>query len=516
MRKIPVFKAERDANLTQQIQANCSVAYAAPVFLAKDVSPISEAKIQKLIAAKGKESLDLFPLDCIMVSTGWNLNDDVFDVAETWAARETPEDKPLNYEHKCNDIIGHIVSSCPVDEDYVVIESQNKDGVVTAVEDLPPKFHILASSVLYKIWSDEKLQERMDKILAEIPEHKWFVSMEALFSNFDYAMITPSGQQIVVARNKETAFLTKHLRAYKDETTGKYGSGYYEGNKIGRLIRNFTFSGKGLVLKPANPESVIFASQPTEFAGKTFASYEQIFDNSKTVGYINNVSGSNQPKQESDKMSVTVEQLQAELASAKKQIDSVVAENATLKNETTDKLKAQVTSLNTDVKTRDEQLVVKANEVAELTKKLDASAKDAAAIKAELDKANVELAKVKAAELETNRISSLVSAGVDKVEAKELFDMTSAMSDEQFTKYVAKTKAAKEAAAKAAPVVPVVKAEETTPAPKVEDLNNVTPSNEPALATSGVDSNKTNNVRMNISAAFKASKGLPVTTTEKK
>lgn len=491
---IPIFRHERDANLAERIQANCSVAYYAEASFTKEIAIASaDDKIKKLMSTRANTLIDdLYKIDCIMVSTGWNKNDDVFDRGETWAARLSPEDKPLNFEHKGNDIIGHIIACSPVDLDYKIISESTKEGVAIAVEELPEKYHILTSSVLYKIWQDTKLQERMDKIIAEIPKNEWFVSMEAIFSNFDYALITPKGEHIIVARNSETAFLTKHLRAYG-------GTGVYNGNKVGRLIRNIVFCGKGLVRNPANPDSIIFASQPEEFVGKSFATYQQFLDNSNTTGYINIVTGSNQPIQERTQMSVTVEQLQAKLDSTQKQVETLVAENATLKNETTDKLKAQVSTLSTDVKTRDEQLVAKATEISELNKKLEASAKEVEKIKAELDAAKAEVAKTKAAELKTNRISSLVSAGVEKAEAEELFDMTSAMSDEQFTKYVAKTKAAK--------VTPVVSTETTPVVPTPEDLNDVTPSNEPALATSGVNSDKVDAARKNISAAFKSYNG---------
>ena len=53
-----------------------------------------------------------------------------------------------------------------------------------------------------------------------------------------------------VPREESSAFLTKHLRSYG-------GSGKYEDYRVGRLLRNLSFSGKGLVSKPANPRSVI-------------------------------------------------------------------------------------------------------------------------------------------------------------------------------------------------------------------------------------------------------------------
>jgi len=62
----------------------------------------------------------------------------------------------------------------------------------------------------------------------------------------------------VLARSEESSFLTKHLRAYG-------GTGEYEGYKLGRLLKGFYFSGKGLVEKPANPRSIIFSKDVNPF-----------------------------------------------------------------------------------------------------------------------------------------------------------------------------------------------------------------------------------------------------------
>jgi hypothetical protein len=93
----------------------------------------------------------------------------------------------------------------------------------------------------------------MTKILSEIEEGKWYVSMECLFAGFDYALSNEDGNKKILARDEESAFLTKHLRSYG-------GTGEYEGYKIGRALKNISFSGKGLVSKPANPRSVILKS----------------------------------------------------------------------------------------------------------------------------------------------------------------------------------------------------------------------------------------------------------------
>jgi hypothetical protein len=184
--------------------------------------------------------IDLYYIKSILVSTGWNKNDDVFDNQSTWAARDTPEDKQFNFMHNENDIIGHITGS------YVV----DKEGNKIEAEEAPQEFDIVTEAVLYNSWTDPENRDRMQQIIAEMEEGKWFVSMECLFAGFDYALLDEGGNGKVLARNEDSSFLTKHLRAYG-------GSGEYENYKIGRSLREISFSGKGLVSKPANPRSII-------------------------------------------------------------------------------------------------------------------------------------------------------------------------------------------------------------------------------------------------------------------
>ena len=61
----------------------------------------------------------------------------------------------------------------------------------------------------------------------------------------------------ILARNNETSYLTKYLRAYG-------GMGQHEQYKIGRVLRNITFTGKGFVDKPANEDSIIFSKNLIE------------------------------------------------------------------------------------------------------------------------------------------------------------------------------------------------------------------------------------------------------------
>ncbi len=240
MKEFPIFKAEIQDGLRDKIISNLSISSTCDLEIC-DPFLIKNALRS---TAENKNQVDLHYLKSILVTTGWNKNDDVFDKAEVWVAKSTPSDKPFNYEHDQSQIIGHI-TGCKViaDDGSDIIEE-------LPIDELPSKFHILTSAVLYKFWEDPKKQEMMNNIIEGIAKKEWFVSMEAIFTNFDYA-IEDGASSKVVARNEKTAFLTKHLRAYG-------GNGIFNNVKIGRVLKNIVFSGKGLVRKPANPESVIF------------------------------------------------------------------------------------------------------------------------------------------------------------------------------------------------------------------------------------------------------------------
>lgn len=245
MNKITIYKAEEQLGLAEKIAKACSIAYSSSIEVG-DLPPGLDIKdLPNLVKAEKID--DLHPLRSLYVSTGWNLNYDVFHPLETWAARATPKDKRVNLQHVETDIIGHTTSAEVFNDDGDLIQDN------TAVAALPESFHIYNNFVLYKYWADQDLQARIEKIIAQIYQKKWFVSMECVFDDFDYAIIEPDGVQKVVKRNEVTAFLSAHLRAYG-------GTGTYENRKIGRLMRNMVFVGKGLVLKPGNPKSKIFAN----------------------------------------------------------------------------------------------------------------------------------------------------------------------------------------------------------------------------------------------------------------
>lgn len=357
---------------------------------------------KKVTAKANPDQLDLYYLDAILVSIGWNKNDDIFDKNETWAARNTPVDKQFNYMHDEKDIIGHITSSQVIGEDNNPYEG----------DEPPDKFHILVQSVIYNHWSDEFLQERINKIFTEIELGKWFVSMECLFPNFDYGIVTPDGEQKVIARSEETSFLTKHLRRYG-------GTGEYKGHKIGRLLRNFTFSGKGLVDEPANPDSIILSSVQ-DFSG-TKASIK-ILGKNMTDELQTLTKQLEDAKAENKALAETIAGFEKQ--NFESTIAGVKAENDTLKNDvaslktTIDELQNVIASVKKDCEDKD-TLIAQAKE-------------HAVSLETSLAQANAEIEQSKADKITSDRINKLIVSGVEETEAKAIASKFVSTTDEIF------------------------------------------------------------------------------------
>lgn len=218
------------------------------VDLAKTLSTVQT--VEELL---GQKQPDLALIVAILVSTGWNLNDDIFTPEEVWKAKSSPLHKPMNDNHDAEKIIGHIVRS----------RALNKDGEeITSIDDRPNEFDIEVAGVLYRAFPE--LSDRIDEILAKAKTGDIFVSMEAWFPDFAYGIIDPkTGETKVIDRNETTAFLTKHLRVHG-------GSGQYQGFKIGRVLKNIIFGAQGFVDEPANPESVIKVAANKVAASRVF------------------------------------------------------------------------------------------------------------------------------------------------------------------------------------------------------------------------------------------------------
>jgi hypothetical protein len=382
-----IYAQEISDGLSERIKSDTTIAYCSQAVLTTEKNSIKRL-IDKVKASSNPNQIDLYYIKSILVSTGWNKNDDVFDPQQTWAARSTPEDKQFNLMHNENDIIGHITGS------YVVDQDGNKIGA-TENDAAPSQFDIVTEAVIYNSWTNPENRERMSKIISEIEQGKWFVSMECLFAGFDYSVKDTSGQTKVVARSEDSAFLTKHLRAYG-------GTGEYEGYQIGRLLRDISFSGKGLVSRPANPRSIILDSS------KAFSVNEEQTISNVSEGEVN--------------MSENIEEKQLDTAPVVEEAVQVVAEEVKIENNTSE--------LEAALAAKDTEIQAYASKVATLEETL-------ANLEKELAGLNDEMKNMKKKEKDRDRKGQLVSAGFEETEADEVLPLHDALDDSAFEAIVA-------------------------------------------------------------------------------
>ena len=402
---IKAYAAEINDGLADAILDNISIAYQS---VAQPYEP-AQADVERAEflakANSNPDQFDLYYLNSVLVSTGWNRNDDVFDYKETWSARNTPEDKPFNYMHDEADIIGHITGNCVV-----------SDGKIMAadLQEPPKKFDIITSAVLYKSWSDEERAERTSKLISEIEQGKWFVSMECLFAGFDYAVVSPKGEHNIVTRDEASAWLTKHLKSYG-------GEGEYEGYKLGRLLRNVSFSGKGLVSKPANPASIILKNDVNPFESKASYSIQE-----SSIWEMNNMANENLLEQQ-------VEELKSQLANAREEAEAAKDKISRQKDE---EIKTQVDALEASISEKDEAVQASADELKAIQKTVAELEEKLVAKDVELTEA---LEKIEAHEAEVKtmaRRAALIQAGLEGEAIDTALEKFAEASDEMFTEIV--------------------------------------------------------------------------------
>lgn len=419
-----IFEQEKIDGLEEQIQTQASVVYACQVGKgSENIFSVSQKKELKTIA--GLNDKDLYYTQSILVTTSWNKNDDIFDKQEVWIARNSPIHKPTNLEHDEKTIVGHITANWPITEDGILIDEN------TPVENLPEKFHILTASVIYNGFTDPQLKERANELINEIENGTKYVSMECFFNGFDYGIQNKStGEFKVLARNEETSFLTKHLRAYG-------GLGEHEDYKIGRVLRNITFSGKGFVDRPANPESIIFNKDSFKFENKNLdkeknSSLEEIgvFSNQANIQEAN-MSSQTETKPEETKVEAMNDcvDLVKEAYASRDEIKTQASELSSALAEakaTIEALKAEKEQAATDYENEKKKKFEEMNKM-----------------KAELDTTNEILAaykdkeeEMKKKEKNMKRMASLIEAGLDNESAVSEVEKFESLADEAFENMV--------------------------------------------------------------------------------
>jgi hypothetical protein len=421
--KINIYPQEALDGLEEAIANNNSISYCTKVEKHSIQTKLSDSAIASIQSIAGKFDINLFyPTKSILATTSWNLNDDVFGPKETWAARYSPIHTPTNIDHDHNKTVGHIIGTWSINAKGELISDDTKE------EDLPNKFHLCNSALIYKFPRGKDLVARAQKLIEEIEEDKKFVSMECLFPGFDYAVISPDKDYYIIERNESTAFLTKHLKIYG-------GKGMYEGKKIGRFLKNMVFSGKGYVDVPANPESIIFDSD-SEFDFSSASYQDKWFDIKDktmiTVPVDVAKSFTQSDNTETELMAdenKQIEELKAENIKLQKQLGEV---NAKALNDEITELKAQLTTAKSEVDLQKgivEELSKKGSEAEKAVADLNTKIEQLTTEKTELA---TKVQEAEAIKIRTQRVSKLVEGGVDKEDAEAKVTKFANLSDEQF------------------------------------------------------------------------------------
>lgn len=521
---------------------------------------VKSTKMRALYA----NQIDVTPFTSIHVSTGANLNDDVFLGEELILALDTIANKPINIGHEQIEIRGHLMNAYPADkqgneieialskatagfDDYhfgqteayedghnhgwtLVVDASGKllagyttwdnghrhfvlpsaakagktspggvgnhthtllelpegliEKVVVASEEeelnslaMPKDFDIISDGVLYSMIFPEEVSEVMS--LAQ--EGKKFVSMETWFSGYDYLV-----NDKVVARNEETQFLDKCLRA-------NGGNGHFDGKSVKRVLRNLIFLGQGIVDNPANPESIILAENNNSQLSQeeienlnTVIEKNCVLDRVQTQNTINSeMEISLAHKDTGDKiMPETTEEsvvtkLQAELDSAKAKLAEL--ESVETANELA-AAKAKAESLEATVATKETELTEAKAAVESVKAELET-------VKSQLAKATEELSGIKLEQILATRKNDLSDFDLTEADLAEILDEVKSMDDEAYAKFLSranklwkkKMKKEEEVEASTEEAAPAKDAEETVAEAATEELDTAIASKEPAI-----------------------------------
>lgn len=205
---------------------------------------------------------DLLHVEAVLVSEGINDNDDAFTREELKRAISSPILKPMNWQHKDDQILGAMYA----------VEARDLQGKTLAAEEIEDQeIELVIQGV---VWHHlPHIKATAEQIVQRIEKGDLFVSMECWFDDYDYGLYTQGGELFdSIARKPETAFLDGHLRVCG-------GTGKYNGMRIGRALSGVTFGGVAFVDRPANKRSFIlnhFAFDPLAEAEVVEASSDSL------------------------------------------------------------------------------------------------------------------------------------------------------------------------------------------------------------------------------------------------
>lgn len=425
-----IYQKEVDDGLSSFFDNNLSISYEIPILLASKETFVGKVKNVSSIVGNLIEDDFSYQYPCILATAGiWNLNDQVFDKYEVWKARYTPVNKPANLNHNPAEVVGHTLKAFAItDEVSPKVIPSEVDGKPNS--DIPDIYHLLTVDSLYKYHIDaykklagESFSEKLKNVYEKVVSGTLCVSMECIFGDFDYALMDNQGNQRIIRRDDYSAFLTKKLRMFG-------GDGTYNNYRVGVIMRDIMFTGKGITDNPANPSSVIFGKDSLAFASQNYTKIVDVLEAEKNSAYITNVNGEN--KMNLEQLQAKIAELETELAQSKKDLESTTV--AKTQSETS------VANLTTEVATVSDKLKTSESALAEANSKVDSIAKELDVAKSTLATKENELSVIKADKLKSDRITSIKeSLGLSKEESESHYSAVASLNEENFKTWLDNT-----------------------------------------------------------------------------
>ena len=384
---LKIFKQEIADGLQEIMETGNRIVCSCEIVECEKFDIVKDSLPTEFMTAYGsEENPDLFYYKSILASTGINKNGHYFLPEYLWKAKGTAVNKRVNYEHIENDIIGTDL------EVYASDHAGNLIGDDTSLHDLPDNYDVVTKGVIYRIWSDPKRQKAMDSIINNMKEGKLGVSMEAIFSDYDYVLINKAGEEEFIPRTSKTAHLSKYLKKFG-------GKGIYNEKVIGMVLKDFIFAGKGVVKVPANKRSIV----------------TEVEDSERNINVVDKISASD-VYSNTEGNNMTLEEATLKINELQGKISELAVANTTL-NKTIEDEKAQLVKASEDFKI---QIQEKVKEVETVTAKVVELTKVIASH--EEEKETVRRVELVVAQLELTKDEALAYVADYKELAAEKFD----------------------------------------------------------------------------------------------
>lgn len=426
--KTRIYQNEINDGLSSYFDKPLSIAYEIPIVLTAESDEFYAGKVKRVSNVVGKLNEDdfLYEFPSILATAGvWNLNDQVFDKYEVWKARYSPLNKPTNLNHQPDKVVAHASKVFAItDEEDAKLIPDTIDGKPN--ENIPDVYHLLTVDNFYKYniaayrAINEDYSTKIQEIYEKVVSGDLCVSMECIFADFDYAIMGSDGKQKIIKRDERSSFLSKKLRRFG-------GSGEYQGYKIGLLMRDIVFTGKGITDNPANKPSVIFSKDSLAFATQNYIKTEDIFNSEKDSAYITSDNGEHKMKLEEAQAKNT--ELETALAEANKSLKEL------------EDVKAELTKLKTDLETASAKVLETEKLLTEKTNALDEVTKEATESKEKLASAESKVSELTKQIVKAERVSKIQKVlSLDEVESEKNYVVVATLDDAAFASWLDNTK----------------------------------------------------------------------------